>query len=136
MIIALIAIVIIVILGVMLLNNNKKESDEVGKTEKSATKEDVKIVANEASKLTLEEYKTDQSSVLSYIQDFGYTKKDIDHRPCMEMFVEYEQYCKDTGFKPLKKVNFDREICEEFKFTKRCTTWNRGRNQNQCWRYV
>ena len=43
----------------MLLNNNKKESDEVGKTEKSATKEDVKIVANEASKLTLEEYKTD-----------------------------------------------------------------------------
>ena len=44
MIIALIAIVIIVILGVMLLNNNKKESDEVGKTEKSATKEDVKIV--------------------------------------------------------------------------------------------
>ena len=59
MIIALIAIVIIVILGVMLLNNNKKESDEVGKTEKSATKEDVKIVANEASKLTLEEYKTD-----------------------------------------------------------------------------
>lgn len=59
MIIALIAIVIIVILGVMFLNNNKKESDEVGKTEKSATKEDVKIVANEASKLTLEEYKTD-----------------------------------------------------------------------------
>lgn len=59
MIIALIAIVIIVILGVMLLNNNKKESDEVGKTEKSATNEDVKIVANEASKLTLEEYKTD-----------------------------------------------------------------------------
>ena len=59
MIIALIAIIIIVILGVMLLNNNKKESDEVGKTEKSATKEDVKIVANEASKLTLEEYKTD-----------------------------------------------------------------------------
>lgn len=59
MIIALIAIVIILILGVMLLNNNKKESDEVGKTEKSATKEDVKIVANEASKLTLEEYKTD-----------------------------------------------------------------------------
>lgn len=51
MIIALIAIVIIVILGVMLLNNNKKESDEVGKTEKSATKEDVKIVANEASKI-------------------------------------------------------------------------------------
>lgn len=59
MIIALIAIVIIVILGVMLLNNNKKESAEVGKTEKSAAKEDVKIVANEASKLTLEEYKTD-----------------------------------------------------------------------------
>ena len=95
-----------------------------------------KLTDCESAKIKLEEYKTDQSSVLSYIQDFGYTKKDIDHRPCMEMFVEYEQYCKDTGFKPLKKVNFDREICDEYKFTKRCTTWNRGRNQNQCWRYV
>lgn len=60
MIIALVAIVIIVVLGVVLVvSNNSKESDEVEETESSAKKEKIKIVENEASKLTLEEYKTD-----------------------------------------------------------------------------
>lgn len=95
-----------------------------------------KLTECESSVIKLEEYKTDQSSVLSYIKDFRYTKKDLDHRPCMELFTEYEQYCRDTGFKPLKKVNFDREICDEYKMEKRNTTWNKGTNQNQCWRFV
>ena len=95
-----------------------------------------KLTECESSKIKLEEYKTDQSSVLSYVKDFRYTKKDLDHRPCMEMFMEYEQSCRDTGFKPLKKVNFDREICDEYKLEKRNTTWNKGVNQNQCWRFV
>lgn len=60
MIIALVAIVIIVVLGVVLVvSNNNKEGDEMKKTENSAKADDVKIVENEASKLTLEEYKTD-----------------------------------------------------------------------------
>ena len=58
-IIALIAIVIIVVLGVMLVASNNKKGDGVKKTEDRAKAEDVKIVENEASKLTLEEYKTD-----------------------------------------------------------------------------
>ena len=59
MIIALIAIVIIVVLGVILVVSNNKKGDGVKKTENMAKSEDVKIVENEASKLTLEEYKTD-----------------------------------------------------------------------------
>ena len=58
-IIALIAIVIIVVLGVMLVASNNKEGDGVKEIENRAKAEDVKIVENEASKLTLEEYKTD-----------------------------------------------------------------------------
>ena len=60
MIIALTAIVIIVVLGIMLVvNNNNKGSGGVKKTENRAKAEDVKIVENEASKLELEEYKSD-----------------------------------------------------------------------------
>lgn len=89
-----------------------------------------------SSQIKLQEYKTSQSSVLSFIQDFNYDKSKLEHRPCMELFKEYEQYCYDVGFKPLKKINFDKEICREFKFTKRNTTTNKLENQNQCWRFV
>lgn len=53
MIIALIAIIIVVLGVVLVVNNNNKGIDEMKKTEKRAKVED------EASKLTLEEYKTD-----------------------------------------------------------------------------
>lgn len=95
-----------------------------------------KLTECQSSKIKLEEYKTDQSSVLSFMQDMRYTKKDLDHRPCMELYRAYESYCKDTGFKPLKKVNFDKEICDEYKMNKANTTWNQGENRNQCWRFV
>lgn len=90
----------------------------------------------ESSVLTLQEYMTDQSSVLSFLRDKDYTKKRLDHKPCTEIYIEYDSYCRATGFKPLKKVNFDREICEEFKFVKRNTTWVGETSTNQCWRYV
>ena len=89
-----------------------------------------------SSKEALDEYKTNQSSVLSFLRDYGYTKEKLDHRPCMDLFCEYEQYCRDTGFKPLKKVNFDKEICDEFKMYKRNTTWKEEKEVNQCWRFV
>lgn len=95
-----------------------------------------KLTECQSSISKLEEYKTTQSSVLSYLSDFGYKRKDIEYKPCMPLFKEYEQYCKDTGFKPLKKVNFDKELCEELKMTKRNTTWKEDKNNNQCWRFV
>lgn len=87
----------------------------------------------ESSKLKLEEYKITQSSVLSFAQDFGYNRKKLDHKPCMELYTEYEQYCRDVGFKALKKVNFDKELCKEFRLLKKNTTIG---SENQCWRYV
>lgn len=95
-----------------------------------------KLTECESSKQSLEEYKTNQSSVLSFLRDFNYTKERLDHRPCMDVFVEYEQYCRDTGFKPLKKVNFDKELCDELKMNKRNTTWKEEKQINQCWRFV
>ena len=95
-----------------------------------------KLTDCESSRIKLEEYKTNQSSVLSFMSDFNYDKKSINHKPCMEMFVQYEQYCRDTGFKPLKKVNFDKEICDEFKMQKKNTTWKEEKELNQCWRFV
>lgn len=95
-----------------------------------------KLTECESSKQSLEEYKTNQSSVLSFLRDFNYTKERLDHRPCMDVFVEYEQYCRDTGFKPLKKVNFDKELCDELKMNKRNTTWREEKQINQCWRFV
>lgn len=94
-----------------------------------------KLTESESSKQQLEDYKTDQSSVLSFLRDFNYNKKKLDHRPCMEVFVEYEQYCRDTGFKPLKKVNFDREVCDELKMHKKNSTWKEDEKTNQCWRF-
>lgn len=95
-----------------------------------------KLTECESSRIKLEEYKTDQSSVLSFLHDYKYTKELVDHKPCTVLYEEYKQYCYDTGFKTLKKVNFDKEICEEYKMMKKNTTYNKGNEQNQCWRFV
>lgn len=89
-----------------------------------------------SEKIALEDYKTNQSSILSYLRDFNYNRDKLDHRPCMDLYTEYKQYCSDSGFKTLKKVNFDRDIQKELKLGKKNTTWNQGNNQNQCWRFV
>lgn len=67
MIIAIVAIAIIVVLGIMLIKGNKgndnvekiKSSNNVEKIKSGDKKENIKIVESEVSKLTLEEYKTD-----------------------------------------------------------------------------
>lgn len=95
-----------------------------------------KLTECESSNARLEQYKTEQSSVLSFLTDHGYDRKALDHKPCMELYIQYDQYCRETGFKPLKKVNFDKEVCEELKMYKRNTTWNKEQEINQCWRFV
>lgn len=89
-----------------------------------------------SSAAKLEEYKTEQSSVLSFTRDMGYDAKSLSLEPCMVLYKEYEQYCRDTGFKPMKKVNFDKELMKSFKLDKRNTTSPSGPYQNQCWRFV
>lgn len=95
-----------------------------------------KLTETSESLIKLEEYRTEQSSVLMFLREFGYNSKSMDHRPCMEVFKEYEAYCHDTGFKPIKKVKFDREICEELGMSKRNTTWKEEKEINQTWRFV
>lgn len=95
-----------------------------------------KLTEVASEKVALEDYKTNQSSILSFIRDFSYNQDKLDHRPCMDLYVEYKQYCMDSGFKVMKKVNFDRDIQKEMKLHKRNTTWTQGNNQNQCWRFV
>lgn len=95
-----------------------------------------KLTETSDSIVKLEEYRTEQSSVLMFLREFKYDRDSLDHRPCMDVFKEYEAYCHDTGFKPLKKVNFDREVCEELRMDKRNTTWKEEKEMNQCWRFV
>ena len=104
---------------------------------------DAVLAAIKAGKLTeyadvetkIEEYRREQSSTLSFLNEYGYTKKNIDHRPCMVLFKEYEQYCHDVGFKPVKKINFDKEVCDELKMKKKNTTWSGETETNQTWRF-
>lgn len=83
---------------------------------------------------TLLEYQTGQSSVLCFCKDRMYDADYLDLKACMEIFYEYSDYCKNTGFKPLKKVNFDTELCNHFKLTKRNTTAG-YKDAKQTWRY-
>lgn len=91
-----------------------------------------------SSQTQLLDYKTDQSSVLSFLKDMGYGKKDLDKYPCMTLYYEYKQYCLDVGFKCMKKVNFDREIQNELKMHKKNTTSTVevGGTTNQTWRFT
>ena len=95
-----------------------------------------KLTETAESLIKLEEYRTSQSSVLTFLREFRYNRDNLSHRPCMELYKEYEAYCHDTGFKPLKKVGFDKEICEELDMVKRNTTWKKESVVNQCWRFV
>jgi putative DNA primase/helicase len=85
------------------------------------------------SELALEMYKQTQSSVLMFISDNQYNSDRLELKPCMEIFKEYENYCRETGFKNLKKVNFDKELCEALDMEKKNTTF---RGENLTWRFV
>ena len=69
MIISIAALIVIIVLVAMLINQNnngdgnKGDDNKVEKTVSKSNKENVKIVQSEASKLTLEEYKTDNFSM-------------------------------------------------------------------------
>ena len=95
-----------------------------------------KLTETAESLIRLEEYRTEQSSVLMFLREFDYDRKALDHRPCMDLYAEYEAYCHDTGFKALKKVKFDRDICDELKMSKKNTTWKEEKEVNQTWRFV
>lgn len=95
-----------------------------------------KLSENDVAEIRKETYRKEQSSVLTFLSDNDITTASVDHQPCMPIYKDYEQYCKSVGFKPVKKINFDKEICKELKLTKKNTTWIQDPEVNQTWRYV
>ena len=86
-----------------------------------------------SSKLALEKYQREQSSVLTYIDEYGYTPERYDKRECAVMYEEYKNFCQQYGFMAYKKSKFDNEICLTFNMDKKKTTNFDGNVQ---WRYV
>lgn len=89
-----------------------------------------------SSRLRLKEYETEQSSVLSFLQEFGYSRDSLDKKPCTPLYLEYAQFCDESGFRKMNKQNFNRELCYAMKLTKKNTTDKNGADKNQCWRFV
>lgn len=79
-------------------------------------------------------YKTDQSSILSFMQEYAYDEEVLTGpKTCREIYDEYANYCTRSGLKHLNKLNFEREIMMEFPIEKKNTTHN---GLNQGWRFV
>lgn len=83
----------------------------------------------------MEKYRREQSATLSFISDMGYDRDKLLKKPCMVVYKEFEQYCRDVGMKVCKKTNFDTEICKELKMTKKNTTNMPAGDNNQTWRF-
>lgn len=83
----------------------------------------------------MEKYRREQSATLSFLSDMGYDRDKLLKKPCMVVYKEFEQYCRDVGLKVCKKTNFDAEICRELKMHKKNTTNMPAGDMNQTWRF-
>lgn len=86
-----------------------------------------------SAELALERYKRDQSSVLSYADEYGYTAERFNMKECTKIYEEYKLFCQQYGYSPYKKGRFDNEICYTYNMDKKKTTNYDGNPQ---WRYV
>lgn len=83
----------------------------------------------------MEKYRREQSATLSFLSDMNYDKDSLMKKPCMVVYKEFEQYCRDVGLKVCKKVNFDSEVCRELQMSKKNTTNTTEGDTNQTWRF-
>ncbi len=86
-----------------------------------------------STELALERYKKEQSSVLSYIDEYGYTAEKMNMRECSVIYAEYVAYCQACGYLPYKKSRFDAELCGTFNMDKKKTSNGDGIST---WRYI
>ena len=93
-----------------------------------------KLTDYEGMEDKMERYRREQSAVLTFLYDMHHTKETLMKKPCMVVYKEFEQYCHDVGMKPVKKTNFDTEICKELKMSKKNTTNMPAGDNNQTWR--
>lgn len=94
-----------------------------------------KLTDYEGMEDKMERYRREQSAVLTYLYDMKLDKEALMKKPCMVVYKEFEQYCYDVGMKPVKKTNFDTEICKELKMHKKNTTNMPAGDNNQTWRF-
>lgn len=87
----------------------------------------------QSSLTSLQNFKVEQSSALSFLREFGYSSAEMNLKPCAEIYASYEQFCKEYGYKAMKKSRLENEIMRELKMEKKNTTKN---GTNQCWRYI
>lgn len=88
----------------------------------------------EETKRHLTLFRTEQSSVLMFIEDYGLSQKTCRNEVVTDMYNKYKYYCEnEAGFKPLNKINFKREFADELDLDIKNTTFN---GENQQWRFV
>lgn len=86
-----------------------------------------------SSELALEKYRKEQSSVLCYLEDYGYTAENLNKKGCTRVYDEYRSYCEQFGYLPYKKSRFDAELCYQLTLDKKKTT---SPGEENAWRYV
>lgn len=90
------------------------------------------LTENEKMLKSIEMFKVEQSSVLSFLRDSGLTDKEIHLAPVQTIYDIYVQYCGQVGYKPLSRANFGSELCEAKSFEIVNTTHN---GDKQCRRF-
>lgn len=94
-----------------------------------------KLTSYDGAEEKLERYRREQSATLSFLTDMSYNRDTLYKKPCMVVYKEFEQYCRDVGLKVVKKTNFDSELCRELNMVKKNTTNMKVGDMNQTWRY-
>lgn len=94
-----------------------------------------KLTSYDGAEEKLEKYRREQSATLSFLTDMTYNRDNLYKKPCMVVYKEFEQYCRDVGLKVVKKTNFDSELCRELNMVKKNTTNMKVGDMNQTWRY-
>jgi putative DNA primase/helicase len=87
------------------------------------------LTSLEESQNAMERYKTQNSSILSFVKDSNIGIGEIDTMGVKDLYAAYKSYCDDNGFKRLQSGIFDNEIKNIFPVEKKVTT--RGGKANK-----
>ena len=73
-----------------------------------------------------------QSSLLTFLDEYLYTKESLNLRMVSDLYFEYKAFCEDSGYRNLNKLNFKKEVCMALKMEVVNTTLE---GENQGWRF-
>jgi putative DNA primase/helicase len=64
----------------------------------------------EASKIAVEQYKTQSDTVKLFITDNEYKPSPNNYKLIKDLYTDYRNFCLDDGFKPVNKTNFIKRL--------------------------